>query len=655
MIRRLCVVAILVGGSPVGTQAENSPVVHDIKMTLDPDNGRFQATDRIVLRNQPELRFALADTLNIDGVRVDDRDVKPARDRGYWSVETNRSGRSTVLIRYSLRVRVPVTAGRGEPMWEKGTVFLPAGAGWIPDIIGLPQHYRLQLDVGDPYRALATGRLTHEALTEGRYQASFVVDYPSEPPSVFAGMYQISERLEQETRLRTYFPEELRGLMDAYLESTAKYLRHYSDTIGAYPYADFSIVASPYPVGLSFPGLTYVSRHILPLPYMRTRSLAHEILHSWWGNGVYVDYAQGNWSEGLTTYLADYATTAEAPDKAREMRLFWLRDYAALPQTRDSAARTFTAKTHDASQVIGYNKVAFFFHMLRRELGSDAFDAALRRFWQEYRFRIAGWDELRSAFEQHARRELSGFFAQWLDRPGAPQLALRNARSITGKVGYQIQLELGQKPPVYALAVPIRLDTDDGPQWHSIRLTGERAETVINTASRPVGVAIDPDYQVFRRLDIAETPPILRDVTLSDDATCVLAGGSDEVIQVAQSLAGRLLDIAGVCDTAVPGDATQTPLLIIGTRPEVDKVLARLELESAPATLAEPGDAMVWTQRMSNLNVAVVVAAKDAKALAALVGPLPHYGRKSYLVFDHGRARQSGVWAVRTSPLHRKF
>ncbi|MDH3639314.1 MAG: M1 family aminopeptidase [Gammaproteobacteria bacterium] len=653
----LFVIATLVVGFASGAEAgvENNPVVHDIRMTLDPDNGRFQATDRISVNGTPELRFTLADTLNINAVRVGDRDVTPARDHGYWSVDTNSSGLSTILIHYSGTAREQNADGRGAMMLQNGAVFLPESAGWVPNIIGSPQHYRLQLDVRDPYRVLATGRLTHESRTKDRYQASFIVDYPSEPPSVFAGIFEVNERIIGDTRLRTYFPETLNGLADAYLQSTSEYLREYSESIGAYPYSIFSVVASPDPVGLSFPGLTYVSRRILPLPYMRGRSLAHEILHSWWGNGVYVDYAQGNWSEGLTTYLADYAVTAKDSDKAQEMRLSWLRDYAALPDTRDHAARTFTAKSHDAGQVIGYNKVAFFFHMLRGELGDDVFNSALRRFWRKYRFQRAGWDDLMASFAELTNRDLHGFFSQWLDRPGAPQLSLRSAHSTLAANGYETRVELTQEPPVYEFAVPIRLDTDDGPQWHSIRLEGENAEIRITTNSRPVGVAIDPEYQVFRRLDVAETPPILRDVTLSDQAACVLAGDSEEIMRIARSLALRLLDVEGHCATGVSDDAVRSPLLVVGTRPEVEQVLSRLGLDPLPQDLSGQGDAVVWTQRTRNLNVAMVVAARDAEALLALGGPLPHYGRKSYLVFDNGRALRSGIWSVRKSPLYRKL
>lgn len=68
-----------------------------------------------------------------------------------------------------------------------------------------------------------------------------------------------------------------------------------------------AVVASPLPTGFGMPTLTYLGADVLRLPFIRKTSLGHEILHNWWGNGVYVDYTRGNWSEGLTTLMADYA------------------------------------------------------------------------------------------------------------------------------------------------------------------------------------------------------------------------------------------------------------------------------------------------------------------------------------------------------------
>jgi hypothetical protein len=73
-----------------------------------------------------------------------------------------------------------------------------------------------------------------------------------------------------------------------------------------------------------------------------------------------VDYAGGNWAEGLTTFMADYAyKERDSPGAARAMRLEWLRDFAAVPSGQDQPLRQFTARTHATSQIVGYHKAAF--------------------------------------------------------------------------------------------------------------------------------------------------------------------------------------------------------------------------------------------------------------------------------------------------------
>jgi len=71
-----------------------------------------------------------------------------------------------------------------------------------------------------------------------------------------------------------------------------------------------------FPTGFGFSSYTLLGSSVLRLPFILSTSLGHEIAHCWWGNGVYVDYESGNWSEGLTTYVSDYLyTEMESPPR----------------------------------------------------------------------------------------------------------------------------------------------------------------------------------------------------------------------------------------------------------------------------------------------------------------------------------------------------
>ena len=234
---------------------------------------------------------------------------------------------------------------------------------------------------------------------------------------------------------------------------------------------------------------------------MQERSLAHEVLHAWWGNGVAVDYEHGNWSEALTTFMADYALAEESGEgAAREMRRRWLADFATLPAEQARPVKDFVARDHAASQVIGYNKGAMLFLMLRDEIGSQAFRAGIQRFWMNQQFRVAAWSDLRDAFEGAAERPLDAFFRQWLERPDAPQLTLHGAERGDGTVDFTLM----QSDPPYLLNVPVEIQTILGIEHPVVRLdTGERHYS-LKSAARVTALRIDPDYRLFRRLPIDE-------------------------------------------------------------------------------------------------------------------------------------------------------
>ncbi|HYG85708.1 MAG TPA: M1 family aminopeptidase [Azospirillum sp.] len=623
-------------------------VHHDLDVALDPPARRLEVRDRMTLPAGPHS-FLLAPELTVAEVTVGGRPLDFQRQGGTLTL-TVPAGAADVTVRYAgtLAPLTPNHKGGGAAAGEEGA-YLPGGPAWLPTSDEEPPTWRLSVRVPPPFIAVATGALVEE-VRHGGYRAVFAEDRTVDAPSLFAGKWEVRERRLGSLRLRTYFEPELNHLSDEFLDLTQRAIDTNSARIGAYPFAGFSIVSAPLPVGLGFPGLTYIGRTVLPLPFVRGQSLAHEILHNWWGNGVRVAYEQGNWSEGLTTYMADYAAAEErGPEAAQAMRLDWLRDYAALPPERDTPVSAFKSKVHDASQIVGYGKVAMIFHMLRAELGEDTFAAGIRRIFEQYRFKDAGWSDLRMVFEQVSGRDLGPFFAQWVERPGAPTLRLPGA-SVQGD---HVAVTLRQDQPVYALSVPVVVETSTGTQRHMVRLEGREASASLPFTGTLKSVAVDPGYDLFRRLAPGEAPPILRDVTLDGDASVVVAA-EGEAAEAGRALVERLMD-RKVQVVAPDRTDPAEPLALIGTTDAVERLLRAYRLGETPASLANRGTARVWTTRNPLGKPVLVVEAADGAALRALLRPLPHYGRQSWLVFEGGKMADRGVWPAGDSPLRKHF
>ena len=648
MIRAAALLAAL-AALPAGFPA--AAPMHDISVRIDPQSRALEGRDRITLDAPRAVTLVLSPRFTVSSITADGRRVRvrPADAHGPQRIALPAARR--IELRWSgelepldQRLEHRDTLTYGAPASGPQGTFLPAGSGWYPAVEGQLERYRVALDLPAGQRGLVPGKLLDEREVRGRYRARFAFANPAEGISLMAGPYRVDERRVRtaagtQVRLRTYFHPEIADLAGGYLDSVAGYLDLYEHRIGAYPFSEFSIVSSPTPTGFGMPTLPYLGVDVLRLPFIRSTSLGHEVLHNWWGNGVYPDYARGNWSEGLTTFMADYAyREREGAQAASAARLAWLRDYAAMPAGDDAALIRFSSRTHGASQVVGYNKSAMLFFMLREAIGTAAFDAGLRRFWREHRFRLATWDDLRRAFEQASGASLAAFFEQWLERPGAPDLRIANAQAVPTLPGWRLNVTLAQGAPAYALSVPLAIRTAGGDLARRAEITRERDTVALDLPSEPLAVVLDPELRVFRRLAAAEAPPILREVMLAGSPMVIPLSARPEVQAASQELAAKLLERGG-------GRGGAPSVLVIGLHADVDAWLAEGGLPPRPAALAASrGSAQVWTLRTGEGRAVALVSARDAAALAALARPLPHYGRESWLVFDGPRAVERGVW-----------
>ena len=660
MIRLLPLLLVLLW-LPVPAAADPLPVPQmELDIRLDPASRELVASVSLTLHGDA-LNFSLNPGLNVTWLTIDGQPhALPDADDGASRFRLKLKGVGPHHLQLAYQGRLaPLpdldhkeVLGRLPPMADVRGSYLPAGSGWYPDP-GAPFSYRLRLRLPAGQKGLAPGRLVRESDAAG-YEAEFDFPHPIEGIDLMAGPYTVSERLLERPgriplRIRTWFYPDMADLADGYLADSARYLARYSQEIGPYPFDTFSVVASPLPTGFGMPSLTYLGRDVLRLPFIRATSLGHEVLHNWWGNGVWPDWKSGNWSEGLTTFMADYAYQQDqSAEAAKAMRLGWLRDLAAVPDAEDAPLAAFTARHHGLSSIVGYNKSAMLFLMLRDAIGEQAFAQGLRLFWQRHLFRRASWADLQRAFADAAERDLGDFFNQWVDRAGAPRLRLAESAWSDGNLSLVIE----QHGPSYALSVPVRLIYPDRQEIRRVEARGRHSRIVLSAPDRVAAVELDPDYRLWRRVDPAYFPPILREIFVAPRVGLLLADTDPDMRAAAAALAGRLLDSS---PEHLPRDAAslpgRSPLLLVGQTASVEGMLARLGLPPRPAELGGRGSAQVWAARDQHGRSYAVVAARDLPALQALQRGLPHYGRQSWLVFESARVQDKGIWSARVEHL----
>ncbi len=501
-------------------QAEPVPVIaHSIEARLDPDAGEIQVQDRLTL---PEGRETWDLVLH--------RDLSPrvvageaslelvARDGHLDLLQLTRHAPGPVTLAYGGPIRhglTSTTEGMGrERQSSAGTigpegVFLDGGSGWYPRVPGSLQTFDLQVTLPDGWHAISQGAGPDR---DGQAGSAWSETQPQDDIYLIAAPFTLYREpgpgFEAQVWLRRPDPD----LANRYLAATRDSVDLYGGLIGPYPYAKFALVENFWETGYGMPSFTLLGPQVIRLPFIINTSYPHEVLHNWWGNGVYVDYQSGNWSEGLTAYLADHLMK-EREGQGADYRRDSLKSYGDYVRgAEDLPLTAFRARHGTASQAIGYSKSAMVFHMLRRRLGDELFLQGLGRFYQDNRFRTAAWADLRKAFESVSGQDLGAFFAAWTTRSGAPRLTLADVQVERQGNGFRVtgRLEQGQRQAAFPLRVPLVVHQEQGPPVELMVDLGERSSAFgIDLASAPVRLAVDPAFDTFRELLPGESPAAL--------------------------------------------------------------------------------------------------------------------------------------------------
>lgn len=535
-----------------------STPAHDLRVELDLSTGALHGQS--IIRHDSlasaSLDYFLHPGMHVHAVRLDGQPVPHRFDNGRLRISPgmNKIGQEVLIsITYSGIFHDPAPLfrfstdntgfGVNATITEQG-VFLQGQSGWFPRSPN--QNPPINLEVVAPAGILAVtaGRLLgHEHLGD-KSISRWQVGQLGRGMPLSAGRYIHQQLKTDSVPISTYFFPGSDHLAQIYLEASARHVATYEQLHGPYPFDHFAVVENFFPSGFGMPSYTLLGSAILRLPFIPETSLRHEVAHCWWGNGVFVDYSQGNWSEGLTTYVADYlAQEEESSTAAREYRVRILRDYALLAAGQaDFPVARFLSRSDPASQVVGYGKAMYLVHMIRQQMGEEAFWGALRSFYDRWLFRKATWQDMFDSFEHsgwNAKPDYEGdtwgttaretFTRQWLLNPGAPDLRLKDVQVTKQPRGWLVEAELFQKAPFFDLSVPVHLETPSGTQTHFLQLQAETARMSFFSPDIPQRLLVDPEHHLFRLLAPEEIPPTVNSIKGASDLVLIRSAAVDHV------------------------------------------------------------------------------------------------------------------------------
>ncbi len=531
---------------------------YNIDATVSPEREFIEGRARIRLRVRAPvlsaLTLRLADTLSVTSiVSTEHGRLLHLRIRNQNSVIVNlpvtleRDAEITLVVAYSGRVEPQDVEDEGVQSGSRGAddpaiaaepnFLLSNRSYWYPqNPIGDYATATLRITVPDGFGCVASGQLRSSdeitlrdllTLTDGK---SYVFT-ASDPLRYLALVVSRFIRVAEETidvtggeegtasdgiQLAVEANPRQQGQGRDLMGDVEAIMRFYAGLVGDAPYgsATVALVEHELPGGHS---PAYFAVLNSPLPGSRSVwrddpaafsgfpefFIAHELAHQWWGQAVgWRNYHEQWLSEGFAQYFAAlYARDARGErvfqDMLRQFRKWAIAESDEGPVYLGYRLGHIKAKPR-VFRALVYNKGAAVLHMLRRLVGDETFFNAVRRFYTEQKFRKAGTQDLRRAFEAESGRPLARFFDRWIYGADVPRVRYAHA---VGPGAVTLQFEQAGEL-LFDIPVTVTITYADGrTQDAVVPVTERRVEWTVPTRGAVRQVQINRDQAAIAHFD----------------------------------------------------------------------------------------------------------------------------------------------------------
>ncbi len=295
-----------------------------------------------------------------------------------------------------------------------------------------------------------------------------------------------------------------------FAEPTKQVLEYYSNMVGPFAYERLANIQSNSVSGgmEAASAILYSETSVTGDKSKRWRNVViHEIAHQWFGNAVTEHDWDDVWlSEGFATYFTSLFIEHayghdEFLDGLESSKKTVLSFHAKNPNY--TIIHNNLKNMEDVTSSHTYQKGSWILHMLRGTIGTDAFWKGIRSYYKKYYNLNATTADFRREMEEASGQDLSGFFQQWLYKPGALRY--------TGSWQYdtkarQVKIVLDQtqndgsvfKMP---LEIGLRFKGQDRPTVERIIVNEKTNVFTLQAETEPESVTLDPNMWVLMEAD----------------------------------------------------------------------------------------------------------------------------------------------------------
>ena len=390
---------------------------------------------------------------------------------------------------------------------DEPITYLLYAARWFPTVGFMTDRFIAEMHIRVPQgmKVFASGAqgASHSAtLASGKPGDQFDFNWtkPGFPGTVIAGRY-LGPYTAGPGNVKVYLTVAHQSFGNQFAQTAAKEFDFFSEDFGAPETPHLNVVEIPDDTlpAVWAPELAAILGSRVG-DKSGVRLLANTIAHQWWGSEVSPKTLSDAW---ITNGMSRYGELMFLEDESGRSALqAALQDVAAGALAYDTIPLSSTGRLGPFTpefQSMTLEKGAMIFHMLRGEVGDNAFLAILKGALSQYTDTSITTDDFEKVADAQSQKELTPFFAQWVDGTGAP--TFKNKYSVYrlgNNKGFRTIGDITQDLDLFNMPVDVRVETDGKTVNQKIDVVGTDSQFVIDTFGRPRRIAIDPENWVLK-------------------------------------------------------------------------------------------------------------------------------------------------------------
>jgi hypothetical protein len=239
---------------------------------------------------------------------------------------------------------------------------------------------------------------------------------------------------------------EFVNLWKEFQENSANFLTFFSETIGRYPYSQYSVIMAG-DGGMEYAMCTFIDGVGHPTIESLYSVTSHEIAHTWFQFLMATNESKHSWmDEGFTSYIDDVALNvvlnqgkALPNAKAYDDYFNWVN--LGLEEPMTTHADRF--KYNTGYGMSAYDKGSIFLSQLQYVIGKENFDNSLKRYFDDWAFKHPKPNDFIRSAEKVSDLELDWYLLDWAQSTMTIDYAINSVVSEKDKTIINLQ-RIGQ-------------------------------------------------------------------------------------------------------------------------------------------------------------------------------------------------------------------